>query len=516
MQHPYQCLRALERKEGDGFAERSLLLAASGHKLYSISQKTGNILFTWPDDAPVSSERDQSEEKSEGPPEKKRKVYEASETGPIFIKLVTTQDGEHAVAVTGEDKCIRVFSVNPHGHLAQLSERSMPKRPCAIAVTPDKETILCADKFGDVYALPFFGVTGDYVPETKEEDSKKAFVPSATNLTVHTARNRKALETQMKSDIHKKTKEPLKFKHELLLGHVSMLTDLLFITLDDKDLANQLNGAAPESLKPRSYVLTADRDEHIRISRGPPQSHIIEAFCLGHEEFISKMCLAAPHLLVSGGGDDSLFVWEWMKGRLLRKIPLRDALSSLPDTGSFSGDHKHNSNIAVSGMWGFPEHSKRKTRLLVAFEGIPALLDVFAGNLQSIGEDVRIQAIPLDGNVLDVAQFGEHCIVSVDNVHKAGSTTEERGEQETAPRLRCFVRSADEGQWTAATGATARLVDEANNKAAGGALATTTTASQVREAVYAVEQLRKRGTGGGREVEVEVEVEVEGTEGAEG
>lgn len=54
------------------------------------------------------------------------------------------------------------------------------------------------------------------------------------------------------------------FEHKLLLGHVSMLTDIALVVL---------NG--------RNYIITADRDEHIRISRGIPQSHIIEGFCLG-------------------------------------------------------------------------------------------------------------------------------------------------------------------------------------------------------------------------------------------
>ena len=69
------------------------------------------------------------------------------------------------------------------------------------------------------------------------------------------------------------------------------------------------------------YILSADRDEHIRISRGPPQTHVIETFCLGHTAFVS--CLAIPEsrreLLVSGGGDHEIFLWDWLGGNLLDK-----------------------------------------------------------------------------------------------------------------------------------------------------------------------------------------------------
>ncbi|KAL1631594.1 tRNA (guanine-N(7)-)-methyltransferase non-catalytic subunit trm82 [Diplodia seriata] len=256
---------------------------------------------------------------------------------------------------------------------------SMPKRPCAIAVTQDDQTILCADKFGDVYALPLQHTSEDEQAfATKAEQAPKTFVPSATNLTVHTARNRKALEAQLKQqETQAKSKEPLRFKHELLLGHVSMLTDLLFVTLDAEDLRAESDVPAA---KPRNYILTADRDEHIRISRGQPQSHVIEGFCLGHKEFISKMCLATPHALVSGGGDDHLFVWDWLKGRLLRKISLRDILSSIPDAGEFAGEKRRDLSIAVSGIWAVPQTAKEKVGaqsskacapLLIKTEGNP-------------------------------------------------------------------------------------------------------------------------------------------------
>jgi tRNA (guanine-N(7)-)-methyltransferase subunit TRM82 len=50
----------------------------------------------------------------------------------------------------------------------------------------------------------------------------------------------------------------------LILGHTSLLTS--FILSEDE-----------------KYIITSDRDEHIRVS-WYPQGYNIEAFCLGHRE----------------------------------------------------------------------------------------------------------------------------------------------------------------------------------------------------------------------------------------
>jgi len=49
-----------------------------------------------------------------------------------------------------------------------------------------------------------------------------------------------------------------------MLGHVSMLTDIL-LSKDEK------------------YVITSDRDEKIRVTKYP-KTYIIKNFCLGHKE----------------------------------------------------------------------------------------------------------------------------------------------------------------------------------------------------------------------------------------
>lgn len=220
----------------------------------------------------------------------------------------------------------------------------MPKRPCALAITHDNEFILCGDKFGDVYALPLLGTDRALATGTAQTSNfgtegaaagggfkadervidvhPTTFKPSASILTVHSGRNLRALKEQQlraQQSLPAKPKPIKNFEHEIILGHVSMLTDITTCQVDSDESGKSLPA-------PRNYILTSDRDEHIRISRGRPQAHIIETFCFGHTQFVSKMCLAWPDVLVSGGGDDDLFIWDWRRGHLLGKIDIRGPL----------------------------------------------------------------------------------------------------------------------------------------------------------------------------------------------
>ena len=85
----------------------------------------------------------------------------------------------------------------------------------------------------------------------------------------------------------------------LLLGHVSIMTDMILV--GDK-------------------LITCDRDEKIRISEYP-STYNIHTFCLGHSEFVSKLCKLSDSKFVSGGGDDYLLLWD-MNGTCLQKFDL--------------------------------------------------------------------------------------------------------------------------------------------------------------------------------------------------
>ena len=229
----------------------------------------------------------------------------------------------------------------------------MPKRPSSIILTGDDSTILSADKFGDVYSLPL--IPGDISARTQRNPRQvKLSAPVATNLTVHTKRNLASLQQQkqyLKQNASQEKSGP-DFEHQVILGHVSLLTDLAFVSLQSESSGNK-----------RSYLLTADKDEHIRVSRAPPQAHVIENYCLGHTSFVSSLCIPqwAPEFLVSGGGDGYLIVWKWLEGRIMERVSILDQTSD-------------NKEVAVRGVWAASlsesvDSSKASNVILIAIEG---------------------------------------------------------------------------------------------------------------------------------------------------
>jgi tRNA (guanine-N(7)-)-methyltransferase subunit TRM82 len=281
----------------------------------------------------------------------------------------------------------------------------MPKRPCAIEVVMGDTTILCGDKFGDVYSLPLLD-SGHYSADSTGSgptlQPQSDFKPSATSYTVHTKRNRIALESQMKQAQLGLTprKEALQFEYKLLLGHVSMLTDLKFAlaTVDGEQ---------------RPHIITADRDEHIRISRGPPQAHVIEGFCLGHTAFISKICLVpGTELLLSGGGDDWIGVWNWRANELVQKLDIRAALRLCvdPRTTYAKDDHL----ISVSGIWTVPygEPADNRWAIIVTVEHLPTLFIAVVHPRTS--KVSRFGFLDCEGTPVDLIAIENGIVVSFD------------------------------------------------------------------------------------------------------
>ena len=58
--------------------------------------------------------------------------------------------------------------------------------------------------------------------------------------------------------------------------------------------------------------------------------------------------------LSDGGGDEHLYLWDWLEGRLLEKIPLLE-----PILEYLKGDSNHHANVtdfkaAITGIWRVP------------------------------------------------------------------------------------------------------------------------------------------------------------------
>ncbi|KAH6897140.1 hypothetical protein B0T10DRAFT_176834 [Thelonectria olida] len=310
---------------------------------------------------------------------------------PVITHMTSTTDGSHLLAITGHDKVIWVFEHDGKGQFTQLSQRTMPKRPSSVAIGPDSQ-IICADKFGDVYALPLIATPSSSssvgTPQSSTPSlvvSKPAFKPSANTTTVHSKRNLRALANQQqqmelatrsKNEPASKAEGP-DFELTLLLGHVSMLTSLVL---------GESEG--------RRYILTADRDEHIRVSRYIPQAYVIEGFCFGHNEFVSSMAIPNKkgHLLVSGGGDEDIFVWDWKASKLLsQKSVLSLAQEILPGL----------TKVAVSGLKTlvYPTDDGELTYVVVICEDIQA---IFSWQLAEDNVLNHPSVIQLPGKPLDV------------------------------------------------------------------------------------------------------------------
>ncbi|KKY16095.1 putative trna methyltransferase [Phaeomoniella chlamydospora] len=353
---------------------------------------------------------------------------------PYVSHLTASKDGNHVIAITSDDKCVRVFMLHDDGKLHELSQRCMPKRPCALALTPDERTILVGDKFGDVYALPLHPGAKPF--KKPSQSAPIPFKPSATALTVHTKGNLNALRQQQLQKLSAKIKTGPDFEHQLIIGHVSLLTDLLAVNLPFTDSDD------------RGYILTSDRDEHIRVSRGIPQSHVIETYCLNHRDFVSKLCVLPwqPDFLVAGSGEPALKCYSWPTGKILYNAfgtgdELEVLLEARPWLKSQTPLDTRTLKVAVSGIWTMQffaakyeasDHGQGSGFVIVSMEGISALF-VY---LKTFNKPLcHHSTIRLPANALDVATIPDQrsIIVSLDTVHAPNSVRFGRSDSQGQP-----------------------------------------------------------------------------------
>eukprot|EP00742_Colponemidia_sp_Colp-10_P008502 GILJ01009213.1.p1 GENE.GILJ01009213.1~~GILJ01009213.1.p1 ORF type:complete len:386 (-),score=66.92 GILJ01009213.1:1508-2665(-) len=99
----------------------------------------------------------------------------------------------------------------------------------------------------------------------------------------------------------------------LVTSHISMITDLT-VSADG------------------GFLVTSDRDDHIRVSQ-LPKAYNIQAYCVGHSDFVAKVLLLESHseLLISGGGDGTVRLWNFMEGKLLHTASLPCNMSATAD-----------------------------------------------------------------------------------------------------------------------------------------------------------------------------------------
>ena len=73
---------------------------------------------------------------------------------------------------------------------------------------------------------------------------------------------------------------------DCIMGHLSMLLDIIYYHINEN----------------QQFILTADRDEKIRLSHYP-NAYNIQGYCLGHTEFVSHIKLIDQNHILSASGD---------------------------------------------------------------------------------------------------------------------------------------------------------------------------------------------------------------------
>ncbi|XP_034939451.1 tRNA (guanine-N(7)-)-methyltransferase non-catalytic subunit WDR4 [Chelonus insularis] len=179
-----------------------------------------------------------------------------------ITSVTFSSDGQYYCVCTNRKQlCLYKYPDN-----VLVSNRTLSRAASKVQFTP-KNDIVVADKSGDVYLY---------------RTNPKSF---------------------------KKPDEPDKSDGILILGHLSMLLDVLVTE-------NNL------------FIITADRDEKIRVSRFP-NSYNIESYCLGHTKFINNIS-ELPHdknILVSTGGDGDFKFWNYIVGEELKSVSYSDQIN---------------------------------------------------------------------------------------------------------------------------------------------------------------------------------------------
>ncbi|KAL7515035.1 hypothetical protein ACHAXN_012425 [Cyclotella atomus] len=209
----------------------------------------------------------------------------SADTKEEIQAVCSTEIGSHIwLAVSREDKTLSLYCVadvkfqEDVMQLQPVAIYNMPKRArCLVFHTLPSSTgadchmIIAGDLSGDAFAYP---------------------VPSYDAIDLTAAAAAKSSSRR------------------LLLGHTaSMLTGM--------QVAPTNNG--------RQFILTADRDEKVRVSCFP-ETHIVHGYLLGHTAFVSAMDAVSGDgvrpLCLTGSGDGTVRLWDYQTCKEVGMVPL--------------------------------------------------------------------------------------------------------------------------------------------------------------------------------------------------
>lgn len=192
----------------------------------------------------------------------------------------------HIVAVT-EDKAIALYSL-PDGQL--LNTRYAMKKCSDVGFAPDG-SILYSDMVGDVYSYPLQPRSASTEGEGEGSKANEKPKPKPSSLAIQS-------DPTLNPDA------------SLVLGHVSIVTQTT-ITPDAR------------------YIISTDRDEHIRVSRYP-NAYVIDRYLFGSDGFVSAIHLlqSRPEILLSAGGERWLRLWDWKSGKEVGRVDVMAGMLS--------------------------------------------------------------------------------------------------------------------------------------------------------------------------------------------
>ncbi|KAJ1644349.1 hypothetical protein J3B02_001382 [Coemansia erecta] len=233
-------------------------------------------------------------------------------------------------------------------------------------------------------------------------------------------------------------------KPEILLGHVSILCSVGF------------------SYGSKPYILTCDRDEKLRVSKYP-NAYNIQAFGLGHREFVTSVATApfASEIAVTGAGDGTVRLWRLETGELLQTVELDSLMRKYYESGKAKcGENTREDRTAATQRYGVLRvRSSESLRSFVAVvERIPAVLVLPIGDdLISFGEPVLVD---IEAAPTDVATTEDGFVVSFEP-HTAAN-------QEEAPAIVAYKKNSAD-----------YAVDDALTDSLASSVATPQTVKQV-------------------------------------
>lgn len=179
-----------------------------------------------------------------------------------FLRAIYLSKDERQVYIISDfEKSVIIFNVSYENEIKFDFLKKQPFPKRPNCLTSFAEDLYIGDKFGDIYHI-----NGSNFNVIKPEEMKP------------------------------------------IVGHVGLLTNVEHLK-DEND---------------KQYLLSVDRDEHLKISH-LPQSYILNKFIYGHKEFISAILVHGSYLF-SAGGDDFIMVSNWKTGEVLDKFYYRDLI----------------------------------------------------------------------------------------------------------------------------------------------------------------------------------------------